>query len=108
MPKADEFGFIPGKDKWPNYVEEQIYVRDRIGVIWLLCPEYNGSIATTATADGPFSVSINTLRDLRGPLHILKLTGEVLDNFSTIQPVKKLNEPINGTLAPPFGSRSQS
>jgi hypothetical protein len=92
-------GFIPGKDKWPSYVEGQTYVRDRIGVIWLLVPEYDGGIATTATASGVTSVGLNVLRNLRGPLHILKFDQGMLDQFPTFHPEPELNKPKQEIVA---------
>jgi hypothetical protein len=84
---------------WPTYVEGQKYVRDRIGVVWLLDPFYDGGIATTATYAGPYSVGIRQLRDLRGPLHILDLKQEILDQFPTIEPEPDLTKPIQEIVA---------
>jgi hypothetical protein len=53
---------------WPPRVAGQAYVADREGVVWLLVPEYDGGMATTATATGQWSVGINTLTSERAPL----------------------------------------
>lgn len=64
-------GTPPPNNKWPPVHKGQKYVMDSEGVVWLLVPELDGGMATTATHAGPWSVGTNTLRKERGPLYIL-------------------------------------
>ena len=84
--------------KWPP-VENPTYVRDRLGVIWLLDPIYSETVAVTATSHGQFSVSTTILRDLRGPLHILTTLGTIVNEFPTMDPEPQLTKPVQEVLA---------
>lgn len=59
--------------KWPHYIEGQRYVRDRIGVIWLLTTVDNVTVALTVSAKCQItSTGLETLRNKRGPLYVLR------------------------------------
>lgn len=46
----------------------ETHVVDRDGNVWFLCPEYDGGMATRATAIGPVSAGIVALERDAGPL----------------------------------------
>ena len=48
--------------------EPATHVVDRHGNVWFLCPEYDGGMATRATATGPISAGIAWLGREAGPL----------------------------------------
>jgi hypothetical protein len=61
-------------NNWPTQHKDQRYVMDKEGVVWLLVPELDGGMGTTATFDRIWSIGINTLLRERGPLILLTPT----------------------------------
>lgn len=86
---------------WPTFNEEcQYYIRDNQGVIWFADTQFGDGVVTAVTSKGSITVGLSVLRDLRGPLHILKnLESEILDRLPTIAPKQKLTEPIQRVVA---------
>lgn len=86
--------------RWPEVYEHQYYVRDRFGVIWFADTQFGFGVVTAVTSQGTISAALTKLRDLRGPLHILKDLGpEVLDQLPTIEPEQNLLEAQQSVLA---------
>lgn len=81
---------------WPTVDESyQWYLRDNMGVIWFADTQFGAGVATAVTSQGSITVGLSVLRDLRGPLHILKgLDSDILDQLQTIEPKKNLNAAI--------------
>jgi len=86
---------------WPTFNEEcQYYIRDNQGVIWFADTQFGDGVVTAVTSKGAITVGLSVLRDLRGPLHILKnLDAEILDQLPTIEPKPKLTEAVQEILA---------
>lgn len=86
--------------RWPTFnADHQYYIRDQMGVIWFADTQFGDGVVTAVTSAGSITVALRVLRDLRGPLHILKELEEVLDIFPTIDPQPKLNEPVQEIVA---------
>lgn len=86
--------------RWPSFdPAHQYYLRDNHGVIWFVDTQYENGVVTAVTSGGSISVALRVLRDLRGPLHILKELDEVLGSFPTIDPQPKLTEPQQVVVA---------
>lgn len=86
---------------WPTFNEEcQYYIRDNMGVIWFADTQFGDGVVTAVTSKGSLTVGLSILRDLRGPLHILKnLDEEILDRLPTISPKPKLTEAVQEIVA---------
>lgn len=86
---------------WPKLNEDsQYYVRDNQGIIWFADTQYGAGVVTAVTSAGTISVGLSILRDLRGPLHILKgLDGDILDQLPTVAPKQDLNAPVQEIIA---------
>jgi hypothetical protein len=79
---------------WPTFNEDyQYYVRDNQGLIWFADTQFGDGVVTAVTSKGALTVGLNILRDLRGPLHILKDLGpHILNQLPTIEPKPRLTK----------------